>query len=66
MSSTNRSDNADFFTTLDEVNVIFQAIICQHISINKTVRHCDHDLIVLLLNHCMGVKGGAGEKRWIE
>lgn len=66
MSSTNRDDNADFFTTLDEVSEIFWAVICQHIAINKAVRHHDHDLIVLLLNHCMGVKGGVGEKRWIE
>lgn len=31
--------------------------------INKAIRHCDCYPIALLLNHLMGVKGGAGEER---
>lgn len=66
ISSANRDDNDDSFTTLDEVSVICRAVICLVITINKAVRHYDHDLIVLLLNHCMGVKGGVGEERWTK
>lgn len=32
------------------------------IVINEAVRHHDQDLIALLMNHCMGEKGGAEKK----
>ena len=62
ISSPNRDDNNDFFITLDEVSVICRAVTCQVITINKPVRHSNHDPITSLLNHWMGVKGGAGER----
>lgn len=32
------------------------------IAINKAVRHHDQDFIALLMNHCVGEKGGAEKK----
>lgn len=66
ISSANRDDNDGSFMTLDEVSVICWAVICQVITINKAGRHYDHDAIMLLLNHCMGVKGGVGHERWTD
>ena len=58
-----RDDSNDSFLTLDEVSVICRAVICQVITIKKAGRH--YDPIMPLLNHCMGVKGGVGEK-WTD
>ncbi len=64
ISLANRYDNDDSFMTSDEISVICWAVTCQVITINKAVRHYDHDPITLLLNHCMGVKGAAGDEKW--
>lgn len=60
ISLASTDDNDDSFITLDEVSVIRRAVTCLVITINKAVRHY-RDPIEPLLNHCMGVKGGAAE-----